>query len=260
MIEAVTFDFWETLAQDSLENFRRTGDLRAEGLAKVLAQAGPEYERSLEALAAAHEASMSRIAEIWYTGRDLGTRGQVEILLACLEPVLPGPVGAGLWPALEDAYATPALQFPPQVREGASRVLWALRGRGIRLGLISNTGRTPGHVLRIILERAGLLEHFEALSFSDEAGIRKPDPRIFRWTLNKLGVRAERAAHVGDALGTDVAGAQAAGLRGIHLADGGLPPARDPRAEDPTVTPDAVIRDFDELLTALELFGLPAAR
>jgi putative hydrolase of the HAD superfamily len=258
MLEAVTFDFWETLAQDSPENLRRGRDLRVDGLCAALRNAG--FDRPREALEAAHDEAGRRIAAIWETGRDVGTREQVRILLEGLDPSLPGAVGGEAWPALEEAYAAPALSFPPAPRPGAARALWGLRARGVRIGLISNTGRTPGRVLRIMLQRAGLLEHFEALTFSDEAGIRKPDPRVFRWTLNKLGARPEHSAHVGDNLAADVGGAQAAGSRGIHLANGAPAPLSDPGADDPGVRPDATIRGFDELLATLERFGLPPAR
>jgi putative hydrolase of the HAD superfamily len=258
MIEAVTFDYWETLAQDSSENLRRARDLRVDGLRAGLRDAG--FDRPREALERAHDDAGRRIAAIWETGRDVGTREQVRILMEGLDPSLPGAVGGGAWPALEEAYAAPALSFPPAPRPGAAGALRDLRARGVRIGLISNTGRTPGRILRVLLHRAGLLEHLEALTFSDEAGIRKPDPRVFRWTLNKLGARPERAAHVGDNLAADVGGAQAAGCRGIHLANGAPAPLSDPGADDPGVQPDAVIRGFDELVAALEEFGLPPAR
>jgi putative hydrolase of the HAD superfamily len=257
MIEAVTFDFWETLMQDSAENLRRNRDLRIDGLRLALAEAG--FDRPREALAAAHDAAGERITALWRRGADAATREQVRLLLECLEPGLAGALEARAWAALEEAYATPALSHMPQARDGAGEALWALRQRGVRIGLISNTGRTPGRVLRMILQRAGLLEHFDGLTFSDEVGIRKPDARIFRWTLNKLGARAEAAAHVGDNLAADVGGAQAAGLRGIHLVNGVPPPAADPGVDDPGVHADASIVRFADLVPALERFGLPGS-
>src|SRR5574341_2124639 len=250
MIEAVTFDFWETLMQDSVENLRRNREFRIDGLRRVLEEVG--FDRPREALAAAHDASGERINAVWRTGADVGTRDQVRLLLECLEPSLPGALDAEAWAALVEAYATPALSHLPEARDGAGQALWVLRARGVRIGLISNTGRTPGRVLRLILQRAALLEHFEGLTFSDELGIRKPDPRIFRWTLNKLGAQAEAAAHVGDNLAADVGGAQAAGLLGIHLANGAPPPAADPGVDDPRVHADATIVRFADLVPVLQ--------
>ena len=78
----------------------------------------------------------------------------------------------------------------------------ALAARGVALGIISNTGRTPGTVLRRFLEGHDLLRYFRAVTYSDEIGRRKPDGEIFRRTLAQLGpelgaVPAE-IAHIGD--------------------------------------------------------------
>jgi putative hydrolase of the HAD superfamily len=72
-------------------------------------------------------------------------------------------------------------------------------------------------MLRLVLERLGLAPYLRALSFSDEVGLRKPHPEIFRRTLTSLGVAAAEAAHIGDDARTDVAGARAFGMRAIHL-------------------------------------------
>ena len=108
--------------------------------------------------------------------------------------------------------------------------------------LVSNTGRTPGIILRQILERHDLLRHFSVISYSDEIGYRKPDPEIFRRTLAALGAEARHAAHVGDNPDADVTGAQGAGMRGVHLAAGGRPPA--PHA-------DLVVTDLRQLAARL---------
>ena len=59
------------------------------------------------------------------------------------------------------------------------------------------------------------------VTFSDEVGVRKPHPEIFARTLAALGVSASEAAHVGDDLTTDVAGARGIGMRAIHLCHTG---------------------------------------
>ena len=52
---------------------------------------------------------------------------------------------------------------------------------------------------------------------SYDVGAEKPDPRIFRYALARAGARAERAAHVGDQLLTDVSGAVNAGVKPVLL-------------------------------------------
>jgi putative hydrolase of the HAD superfamily len=55
------------------------------------------------------------------------------------------------------------------------------------------------------------------LVFSDEAGVPKPNRRVFELALGPLGVHPERALHVGDLRRTDVAGARALGMRSVRI-------------------------------------------
>ncbi len=73
--------------------------------------------------------------------------------------------------------------------------------------------------------RQSLIEHgygrwFDAMVCSFDIGIPKPDPRIFQFTLELLGVQAGEAVMVGDSLEADVKGALAAGMRAILVDDG----------------------------------------
>jgi putative hydrolase of the HAD superfamily len=94
--------------------------------------------------------------------------------------------------------------------------------------------RTPGATLRKVLARYGLLDCFAHTTFSDEVGVRKPDPAIFALTLRAVGGEPETAVHVGDDAILDVRGAQAAGLRVIQVTSGSRRAAVGPG-------PDAVI-------------------
>jgi len=97
------------------------------------------------------------------------------------------------------------------------------------LGLICNTGRTPGTMLKIVLQRLGILDHFDALTFSDVLGIRKPDPQIFHLTLEQLKVSADRALHVGDDPSTDILGARGVGMWAVLLGSSGVSRTEDQR-------------------------------
>ena len=119
--------------------------------------------------------------------------------------------------ALDDAYCLPILSALPTVNEGAREILKSLEHRGLHLALICNTGRTPGKMLRLVLDRLALAPFLRVLTFSDEVGLRKPHPEIFWRTLSALGVAPEFAAHVGDDVTTDVAGARGVGMRAVHL-------------------------------------------
>jgi HAD superfamily hydrolase (TIGR01509 family) len=71
-------------------------------------------------------------------------------------------------------------------------------------------------------------------------GPSKPDVGLFAHALARSGVPAQDAVHVGDSLGCDVAGAQAAGFHAVWLNRDGLPNRTD-------VRPDAEIATLDEL-------------
>jgi HAD superfamily hydrolase (TIGR01549 family) len=105
-----------------------------------------------------------------------------------------------------------------RVIAGTEAALRTLAGR-YRLGVVSNANGT----VRKKLERVGLGQFFETVVDSAEEGIEKPDPRLFRIALDRLGARAEETAYVGDIFKVDVVGARAAGLlailidpRGVH--------------------------------------------
>jgi putative hydrolase of the HAD superfamily len=148
----------------------------------------------------------------------------------------------GLFEEAVAGYIEPVLQLPPELEPRAAEAVRELASRRVALGIVSNTGRTPGVILRRVLEQHDLLRHFTAISYSDEVGYRKPDTEIFRRTLAKLGIEAGDAAHVGDNPIADVRGAQVAGMRGVHYAAAGRPGA--PHA-------DLVIADLGDLVDRL---------
>ncbi len=97
------------------------------------------------------------------------------------------------------------------VRERTAETLEELRRRGLRLGVISNAdGRVDA-----LLEAVGLRGHFDFVIDSALVGMEKPDPRIFRMGLDRLGVAPEEAVYVGDIYEIDVVGARAAGMTAV---------------------------------------------
>jgi putative hydrolase of the HAD superfamily len=94
-------------------------------------------------------------------------------------------------------------------------LLEALRARGLRLALVSNTA-SPEWLLRPVLERQGLVERVDAVVLSSEVGKRKPHPAIFERALDEVGVRPDKTLFVGDRLDADVLGASRAGMRTVQ--------------------------------------------
>ncbi len=98
--------------------------------------------------------------------------------------------------------------------------LRALSATGARLGVVSNAAGTVEAMLTRVEvcqvgEGAGV--PVEVVVDSHLVGVEKPDPAIFGFALDQLGLPAGRVAYVGDTCNADVAGAQAAGIRPLHL-------------------------------------------
>jgi putative hydrolase of the HAD superfamily len=95
----------------------------------------------------------------------------------------------------------------------ARDALDTLRGRGRRLGIISNFESW----LEDMLARLGILEDFEVIAISGHLGVEKPDPGIFEWAVERAGVPAGSCVHIGDQPFFDAEAAIACGLRGVLL-------------------------------------------
>jgi putative hydrolase of the HAD superfamily len=245
MIRAVTLDCWGTLLVDSPasdEGYRRQ---RLAGIEAVLAACGVAV--APRALERAYAESGRQLARIWQSRRDIAVSRHVTALLEALDPELLRRLDPAAVEAVVDAYCRPALLVPPTADGAAAAVLDELAGRGLAVGVVSNTMRTPGEVLRAVFDRLGFLAPLKVLTFSDECGIRKPDPDIFHLALRQVGVLPEQAVHVGDDPVLDVEGARDAGMRVIQVAPTG-------RATGP-VKPDAVVTGLGELPAALDRLG-----
>ncbi|OAH16152.1 HAD family hydrolase [Streptomyces jeddahensis] len=93
--------------------------------------------------------------------------------------------------------------------------LQQLRRAGWRIGIVTN-GMADNQSAKI--HRTGLAGLADAWCISDEVGIRKPDPRIFRLAAQRCGMPADDTGWmVGDSLTLDVAGGRAAGLRTVWI-------------------------------------------
>jgi putative hydrolase of the HAD superfamily len=215
MLRAVTFDLWQTLILDTPEGLRQARADRIRGIHDVLAREGIAVGAA--AVDRAYDAVGDRLEVVWATRQDVGSRGQVRLLLGCLGLDGAVPPDGRVMDDLDRAYCLPILSALPVPNTGAWEVLRALSSQGLALGLVCNTGRTPGKMLRLVLERLELAPYLSVFSFSDEVGLRKPHPEIFHRTLTALRVVPAEAAHVGDDVTTDVAGARAVGMRAIHL-------------------------------------------
>ncbi len=208
-VQAVTFDFWNTLVVDGGGAGR---DHRLDAWTGVLEDAGFAVERG--ALDAAMASSWDTFVGRWQANEQYT---HVEAAVEILDQ-LGYDVPADVHDALLASF-TYSPDTMPSLTEGIGDCLHTLRDAGVKIGIICDVGMTPSSALRGILEHNGLLSLFDHSSFSDEVGAYKPAPAIFEHTLAGLGgIDPTRAAHVGDLKRTDIAGALGMGMVAVRYS------------------------------------------
>ena len=245
-LRAVTLDLWGTLidSRDPIGKIER----RREMLLTAINSAG--YPCELEQLRAGFRAARRIIDEgIARDRRDVGPPGRWEELMRQLSI----PPESVPFTAVTAAYEELTLEYLPKLLDGVEATIQQLAST-YRIGLICNTGYTGGRVLRQVLARHGLIGYFGVLTFSNEHGWLKPDPRIFLHTLAELGVPPENALHIGDTEDMDIAGAKAAGMYSARYLPGG--------DNDGAISSQADLLFFDwsELDSLLEARQRPSGR
>ncbi len=245
-IRALVFDLWGTLIVDDPQRDEPRRATRARLALEALRSAGCPYPE--ETVTAALRSLGREHGVLHGQGRDISVPEKVELLLERIEPGLAQQLSPDALRAVERALVTPGRLSPPMPASGAMDVLLDAQRRDLALGLISNTGVTPGYVLREILADFGLLPYLQVLTFSDEACLAKPAKEIFSCTLEALAVEPDAAVFIGDTPAIDVAGPQAVGMWAVQVGDQQLDGVR----------PHARIDALPALFPALEDLGLLA--
>ena len=237
MIEAVIFDWGGTLSTHA--SSIRMEDLWRPAAEHLARHADHDGETIATQLATAEEAFWSRTSTHQRAGTlreiideavdGLGLRVDRSVLDTAAEHYL-------------DAWSGHIEHDPDAVG-----TLEALRSRGVRTALLSNTHWPPEYHDRF-LERDGLAPLLDARLYTCELDYMKPHPQAFRDALDAVGVAdPSRALFVGDRPWDDIFGAQRAGLR-TALRPNPAVPAYD-------VQPDIELGRLPELLDHLEAWA-----
>jgi putative hydrolase of the HAD superfamily len=243
-VRAVTFDFWNTLIRADDAGVR---DRRLAAWLGLLAGEGIELEGDVVRAAMTHAGT--RFDSHWRANRFYGAIHAVDDMLEHLNIEVSTETRDGLVSSITD----PDPDHAPQPTPNVAGALASLRSHGVRIGIICDVGLAPSTTLRRYLQRHDLLDYFDHVSFSDEVGTFKPDPRIFRHALDGLGgVAPQEAAHIGDLRRTDIVGAQAIGMMAVRYT-GIFDDPGSPEDGTDTVAGDRVIADHADLLEALGL-------
>ena len=239
-IGAVTFDLWDCLFHDDSDEAKRAAAGRP---TKPV-----ERRQMLHAALSRHGAIDRAIVDTAYNVVDAGyrkvwhdqhvtwsVRERLEVILQGLGRSLPEAELA----ELVDIHESMELEFRPDPAPRAVEALKALHQK-YPLAIVSDTVFTPGKNLRELLRGAGMFEHFDFFSFSDEQGRSKPNRAMFDAVAKNLGVPVESIVHIGDRPHNDIGGPHAVGARGVLLT------VLKDRPLDGH-TPDAVCHDYADL-------------
>ena len=227
-VDAVLFDWGGTLSVhatvDLLDMWRAA--------ARVLAPDDPEPVAAALLEAETHW---------WRTCVDAGDRsGTTEQLVRSVARETDLDV-AGALRAYHEAWELTVDHDPAAVP-----VLAALKERGIRTGLLSNT-HWPRDLHERWLADAGLVDLIDVRLYTSDMTHMKPHAQAFRALLDAVGVEPERAVFVGDRLRDDISGAQALGMRTVHMT--GRP------VEPWDVVPDAELVTLDGLVELVDAWN-----
>ena len=223
MIEAVTFDFWDTIAIDDSDEPKRAAmglpskpESRIELFAARVTKNHPEVSFALAAAAYQHanrnfndewhsQQRTPGVASRLYDAYDfLGLRPQPGKFAGLMREV------DELVREIEDM----EVRIPPDFAPGVHSALELLRQQ-YKLGIISDTIHTTGRGLRYLLQRQGLLEYFSYFIFSDEIGASKPAAKVFRQAALGMQTAPSEMVHIGDRESNDVIGPIAIGMKAI---------------------------------------------
>jgi len=240
-IKGVTFDWWGTIAVIPARS--DSGSMRAFRIARLEALLRDlDVRPARSVLTEAYDRQGELLEGLWAEHRELPPDEQVR---AFMQFAGLNQDDADVIAAVREAIHGAIVARPPPIFPDIERTLRSLSDRRVRIGLISNTGRSWGRYLTEVQNAAGIGPFFQTRIYSDDLRVRKPDPRIFEAALAGLNLPADEVVHIGDDVVADVAGAKAVGMRAVWFNTGFWRGAKTDRA-------DAEIRGHAELPRLLE--------
>lgn len=199
-VRAITFDFWCTLFRDAEKEARQ--QVRIKALHQRTGVAAEVIEEVLRIVW--QEFSRHHIEE----QRTLLPEDAVRLAVEELGIMLDDKDRH----ELANIFGTAIVHHSPVPIDGALEAVKRAANEA-PIGLISDTGVSPGRSLKVLLDRHGFSPYFAALIFSDEIGVSKPRPRMFEEAAHALRVQPQELLHIGDLEPTDIAGAHAVGAK-----------------------------------------------
>lgn len=208
-IKAITIDFWNTIFDSS--NGRARNSYRQRVLVNQIDVFGinvmqDQYEKAMSA-------TWKYFEEHWEKNHRTPSS---EECVNFIWNFLSLPEDQEVMKPVVDAFEDSVLVHPPKIIPGVEEALQKLSEKH-PLGLISDTGFSPGTILKELMNRNGLDKYFTSYSFSNETGVSKPHEKAFHAALEPMGQLPENGVHIGDIEGTDIVGAKNIGMKAIRF-------------------------------------------
>jgi putative hydrolase of the HAD superfamily len=238
MIQAITFDLWNTLFTN-----KSYSELRIQKFFHFLQERKifipfDQFKNAFDAKFHFSEVTFEKIEfhHIYAEERILSVLEELNVNIPQSDVDL-----------LTREFESEILQNLPPLKKGVKKTLQDL-APVYQIGLISNTGVTPGRIINKVLEEYDILQFFEATIYSDETGLFKPHPKMFEIPLKKFNCSPLNAIHVGDLLETDVKGAKDYKMHTIWINDTNHPNSTE-------ILPDFEIKHISEVIQIIQDFS-----
>ncbi|MFX1314981.1 MAG: HAD family hydrolase [Promethearchaeota archaeon] len=238
MIQVITFDLWNTLFINKFYSDERISYFIEflDGRKNI-----PSIIKVKEAFNYAFHLPEREFESINF--RHIYTKDRISKMLEFLKIDLTKPDKHKIKQEFEEIM----LKDPPSLKKGVKKTLQKLAPI-YKVGLISNTGITPGYVIKKVLKKYQILQYFQLTLFSDETGFYKPSPMMFEMALEKLKCKPHNAIHIGDILETDIKGAKESRMLAIWFNDSFSSQSSD-------VQPDFEIHQISEIIEIINMLN-----
>lgn len=219
MIQAITFDFWDTLVADDSDEKRRAAlglPTKPQARLQLLVDDITQHHPSIipEQISEAFKYANQQFNHAWKKEHHTPS---VALRLQNVYDFLRIPLTPGFAEVVRKVEDMEVM-IPPNFVPGVNETLAELSKR-YTLAIISDTIHTTGKGLRTLMEHQSIRQYFSVFVFSDEVGASKPSPVVFERASKELGVPLAQMVHVGDRESNDVEGPLSMGMKAVLFTE-----------------------------------------
>jgi putative hydrolase of the HAD superfamily len=233
MIQAITFDLWNTLFTNRFYMEKRLNLFNQFLSARGITYSESEIKNAFDLAFRLPRRDFKKNNHIYTEHRILRMLKILNLNLSINDKDY-----------IKNEFEAAMLNDPPSLKKGVKYTLEEL-AIDYKIGLISNTGITPGHIINNVFQEYKILEYFQVKVFSDEIGFLKPHPILFNTALKKLDCSPRNTIHIGDLLETDIKGAKDCNMYTVWVNDSS-------NEKSQKIKPDYEIQEISEVISIIK--------